>query len=417
VYSGTGLIVIISQLPKLLGFSGIQGGFLEQAYFLLTHLGSANLYAAAIGIGAIILLLLFAKKLPKVPGPIIVIALAILLMSVTDLAGRGVSIVGRVPRGLPSLGIPSFSLADLTGLVALAVACYLIGYITDFSVADRYAKKHRYEYDADQELLAVGASNVASGIAGGFPVGPSMVRSTVNDSSGAKTPLSGAVSALLIGLVILFFTGLFTNLPQPALAALIIVATTGLVNVPAMRRIARISRSELLIAIAAALFVLTTGMLAGIIIGVILSIVDMLRRVSHPHMAVLGKMPGTEQYLDMRLHPEAVPVPGALLVRVDASIIFANAKTVKKDILDLLAKASAPVRLVVVDMRSTPLLDITGTDMIVELGEQLQEQSIRLRLANMSGRVRDVLARADYEQRYGRAPENRTISAILGETE
>jgi MFS superfamily sulfate permease-like transporter len=157
-------------------------------------------------------------------------------------------------------------------------------------------------------------------------------------------------------------------------------------------------------------------MLAGIIIGVILSIVDMLRRVSQPHIAVLGKMPGMDQYLDMRLHPEAVPVPGALLVRVDASIIFANAKAVKKFIIGQLDKASTPVRLVVVDLRSTPLLDITGVDMIDELGEQLQERGIRLRLANMSGQVRDVLARAGYERRYGRTPENRTISAIMDET-
>jgi SulP family sulfate permease len=415
VYFGTGLIIIISQMPKLLGFTGIQGGFFEQAYFMLSHLGSANMYAAAIGIGAIILLLLFAKKLPNVPGPIIVIALAILLMSVTNLADRGVGIVGRVPQGLPSLGIPSFSMADLTGLVTLAAACYLIGYISDFSVAERFAKKHRYEYDADQELLAVGASNFASGLVGGFPVGPSTVRSSVNDSGGAKTPLSGIVSALLIVLVILFFTGLFTNLPQPALAALIIVATLGLVNVPAMRRIARISGSELIIAIAAMLFVLSVGMLAGIIIGVLLSILDMLRRAFHPHIAVLGKMPGEDRYLDMRLHPEASPVPGVLLARVDASIIFANAKAVRKEILGLLDRASTPVSLVVIDMRSTPMLDITGVDMIDELGQQLQERGIKLRLANMSSQVRGVLARAGFEQRFGQAPENWSISAILGE--
>ncbi len=417
VYFGTGLIVIIAQLPKLLGYSGIQGGFFEQAYFVLAHLGLTNLYAAAIGVGAVVLLLLFQKKLPRVPGPIVVIALAILLMSVTDLAGRGVGIIGQVPQGLPSLGIPSFTLADVTEVLPLAAACYLIGYLTDFSVADRFAKKHRYEYDADQELLAVGASNFASGIAGGFPVGPSMVRSAVNDSNGAKTPMSGLISAALIVLVILFFTGLFTNLPSPALAALIMVASLGLVNVPAIRRIAGISKRELIIAIAAMFFVLTVGMLAGIIIGVLLSILDMLHRVSYPHIAVLGRMPGDGQFVDRDLHPKAVQVPGVMILRVDASIIFANARTVKKELLDRLNKVPQPVKVVVLDLASTPMLDITGMDMIDELSQQLSEMGIALRLANMSARVRSTLAKAGFEKRFGRSLERRTINSLLEEWE
>ncbi len=415
VYFGTGLVVIIAQLPKLLGFSGIRGGFFEETFFLVTHLGLTNLYAAAIGIGAVALLILFQQKLPRVPGPVVVIALAILLMSITDLAGRGVGIIGQVPAGLPSLGIPSFSIADVTEVLPLAAACYLIGYLTDFSVADRFAKMHRYEYDADQELLAVGASNFASGIAGGFPVGPSMVRSAVNDGNGAKTPLSGLISAALIVLVILFFTGLFTNLPSPALAALIMVASLGLVNVPAMRRIAVISKRELIIAIAAMFFVLTVGMLAGIIIGVLLSILDMLHRVSNPHIAVLGRLPGTGQFVDVDLHPEAVQVPGVMVLRVDASIIFANARTVKKELLDRIHKVPQPVKAVVLDLASTPMLDITGMDMIDELSQQLSGMGIALRLANMSVRVRSTLVKAGFEKRFGRAPERRTITSLLEE--
>jgi high affinity sulfate transporter 1 len=415
VYCGTGLVIVIAQLPKLLGFRGIQGGFFEQAYFVLTHLGLTNLYAAAVGVGATVLLLLFQKRLPRVPGPIVVIVLAILLMVVTGWAGNGVDIVGRVPQGLPSIGIPSVTLADVAMVLPLAAACYLIGYISDFSVADRFAKEHRYEYDADQELLAVGAANFGSGLAGGFPVGPSMVRSTVNDANGAKTPLAGLISALLIGLVILFFTGLFTNMPAPALAALIMVASLGLINVPALHRIAGINKAELAIAIAAMFFVLTVGMLAGIIIGVLLSILEMLRRVSYPHVAVLGRLPGSDQFADRGLHPEAMLEPGVAIFRVDASVIFANARTVKKVILESLDQVAGPVKIVVLDLASTPMLDITGMDMIDELSQQLYSRGITLKLANMTGQVRDTLAKSGFEKRFGRTPESRSIASILAE--
>jgi high affinity sulfate transporter 1 len=414
-FIGTGLIIAASQIPKLLGFKGISGGFFEQAYYILAHLGLTNLYSMAIGVGAIVLMVLFQKKLPKVPGPLVVVALAIALMSVTDLASRGVGIIGRVPQGLPSLSIPAFSFADIAGLVTLAGACYLLSYISDFSVAESFAKKHRYEYDPDQELLAVGASNFASGIAGGFPVGPSMVRSTVNDSGGAKTQMASIVCALLITLVILFFTGLFANLPQPVLAALILVASANLINIPALRRIARISKRELLIALASMLFVLTVGMLAGIIIGVILSILDMLSRVSYPHIAILGKLPDKEQYVDVRLHPEAVQSPDVVIYRVDASIIFANARTVKKKLLGMLEATPGPIKLVVLDTSPTSFLDITGYDMLEELGQQLSERGIALRLANVSGGIRDFMEKAEFKEKYGISPAKRTISEVIGE--
>lgn len=416
-YIGTGLIIAISQLPKLLGFHGISGGFFRQAYYILTHLGLTNSYSMAIGLAAMALLILFEKKFKKVPGPLVVMALAILLMSFTDLAGRGVSVIGKVPQGLPSLGIPAFTLADVTGLVTLATACYLLSYISDFSVAERFAKEHKYEYDANQELLAVGASNLASGIAGGFPVGPSMVRSVVNDSGGAKTQMSGIISALLIVLVILFFTGLLSNLPQPVLPALIIVASKSLINIPALQRIASISKRELIVAVASTFIVLTVGMLAGIIIGVILSMLDMLSRVSYPHISVLGKLPDRDRFADMGRNPEAVPIPGIAIYRVDASIIFANVKTVKKEILNMLDKAGRPVKLVVLDLGSTPYLDITGVDMLDELYQQLIEQEKALRLANITASVKNVLKKAGFEKRYGRLPQKRTITEVINEWE
>lgn len=216
-------------------------------------------------------------------------------------------------------------------------------------------------------------------------------------------------------LVILFFTGLFANLPQPVLAALILIASAGLINIASLRRIARISKRELAIAFVSMLFVLTVGMLAGIIIGVLLSILDMLNRVSYPHITILGKLPNKEQYVDVTLHPEAVQVPDVLICRVDASIIFANAKTVKRQLLNMVDKISRPARLVVLDMAPTPILDITGYDMLEELNQELSERGIALRLANVSGQLRNVMEKAGFAEKYGRVPQNRTIAEVLEE--
>jgi sulfate permease, SulP family len=229
--AGVGFYIAVSQLPKLFGIHGASGGFFERIWFIIVNFNQFNLPSFLIGIGGIIFLMIVRKKFHKVPGALILIIASIILMSVTNLADLGVTVLGQISTQLPTFGVPDIT-TDISTVVPLAFACFLITYVEGVGLARMFSVKHKYPIDTDQELVALGASNIAAGMSQGFPIGASMSRSLENDESDAKTPLAGVFSASIIAIVILFLTGLLFNLPQPILASIVLVAIIGLVDIP-----------------------------------------------------------------------------------------------------------------------------------------------------------------------------------------
>ena len=333
--AGIALFIASGQLPKLFGITGTTGNFFERMYYLFMHIGQTNLYTLAIGVGGIIFLYAATKKFPKLPNTLFLVLGSILLITLTNLASLGVHLVGYIPPGLPGIIIPDPNLIDINVLLTLAATVFLVSYIEGYLFAEEYAAKHKYKVDGNQELLALGLSNIAVGLFQGLPIGGSLSRTAVNEESGAKTQLAGGVSALIILLVLLLFTGLFYNLPEAILAAIVIYVIKALVDIPHLVTIYKFNKIEFTISIATLLSVLFLGALEGIVIGVILSIMGLLRNMYNPDVAILGRIPGTDQFLDVKRHPESEIISHTLVVRVDGSQIFLNTDSVKNTIIDL----------------------------------------------------------------------------------
>ncbi|MFH5843388.1 SulP family inorganic anion transporter [Haladaptatus sp. CMAA 1909] len=390
--AGAALYITATQLDKLFGIPRASGTFFERLGFVATHLGATNLPTLAVGVGALALLVLGERYARRLPMALIVVLLATGLVAVTDLQRRGVEIVGRIPSGLPPLSIPTPPTGTLSDLVPVAFALFLLSYVEGMSAVETFARRHDDSVDANQELLADGLTNVAAGIGHGFVVGGSMSRSALNDEIGGKTQLASGVAAAVLALVLVFLTDLFTTLPETVLAAVVIVAVAGLVDVPELRRIYRIDKLEFGTAASAFFGVLLFGMLDGVFIGVFVSLLVVVGRATYPYTATLGRVPDSDEFSDLSRHPENERVPGVLVYRVDAELFFANAPTIRAEVIDAVDSRDAPVSLVVFDMRSSPTIDLTAADMLASLAEDLDERGIDFRLAEADGAVRDVLA-------------------------
>ena len=281
------------------------------------------------------------------------------------------------------------------------------------SIVRTYAKAHDYEIDNNKELLALGASSVSVGLAQGFPISGSFSKTAVNDRNGAKTQLAGAIAAGVTILVVLYLTGFFYYLAEPVIAALIVVAVFKMVDIAGLSRIGHINKTEIYIALITFGGVLLFGILAGVLIGTALSLIEILYRFTFPHMAVIGRIPGTNIFGDIERHPENEEVPGAFIYRIDAPLIFANAESFKQNFSKALAQEQRPVHLAIIDLQSSPITDVTAVDMMRDLIAELDRKGITLRLANASGQVRDVLRAAGIEEKVGKLDRTTTISAIL----
>ena len=266
--------------------------------------------------GGIIFLYVATKRFPKLPNTLFLVLGSILLITLTNLASLGVHLVGYIPPGLPGVIIPDPNLIDTNVLLTLAATVFLVSYIEGYLFAEEYAAKHRYKVDGNQELLALGLSNIAVGLFQGLPIGGSLSRTAVNEESGAKTQLAGGVSALVILLVLILFTGLFYNLPEAILAAIVLYVIKALVDIPHLKTIYKFSKIEFTIAIATLLSVLFLGALEGIVIGVILSIMGLLKNMYNSDVVILGRIPGTDQFLNVKRHPESEIISHTLVVRV-----------------------------------------------------------------------------------------------------
>src|SRR4029077_9678243 len=260
------------------------------------------------------------------PVALFVVIGGIVAASTLSLETRGVKLIGTVPQGIPPLRVPAVYWNDLNDLLPLALACFLLGAVESAAIGRMFAAKHGYRFDANQELFGIAGANVMAGMGHGFPVSGGMSQSLVNESGGARTPLSGFIASFFMLLIVLFLSGVLRYLPQPVLAAIVLMAVLGLFNVAALKHFWRADRSEFVVAIAALLGVLGSGLLRGVLIGAIISVVQLLRRASRPHVAFLGRIPGTRRFSDMARNPDNEPVSDALLVRVESSLLYFNAE-------------------------------------------------------------------------------------------
>jgi sulfate permease, SulP family len=319
-----------------------------------------------------------------------------------DLGSLGVKLLGQVPQGLPPFGFPAVHVSDLNDLLPLALGCFLLGMVETAALGRMFAVKHGYRFDANQELLGIAGANVMAGLGHGFPVSGGMSQSLVNESGGARTPLSGFIAALLMLLIVLFVSGALRYLPQPVLAAIVLMAVTGLFKVTALRHFWRADRAEFVVAIAALLGVLGSGLLRGVLIGAIISLVQLLRRASRPHVAFLGRIPGARRFSDMARHPDNEAVPGALLFRTEASLLYFNADYVRDTVMKRVGEIGGGLRVAICDLSTSPHVDLAGAEMLAGLYDALAAANVRLQIVEARASVRDRLHAEGVEDKVGR---------------
>jgi len=413
--AGLALYLASTQLPKLFGFAGSHGDFWARIHHLVTNLGQANPAAATVGLTALAALLAGRLWLRNRPVAFLVVVAGIMAAGVFDVQSMGVALLGDVPKGLPEPGLPAVTRADLNALFPTAIACFVLATVETSAIGRMFAQKHGRRFDANQELLALGLANAAAGLGRSFPVSGGMSQSLVNESAGARTPLSGLVAGLFTLFVVLFASGLLRNLPQPVLAAVVLAAILGLVDLHALRAIWRFSRAEFLVAMAALLGVLGSGPANGVLLGAGLSIVLLLRQGARPRVTQLARIPGTGYFADHVRHPENPLIPGVLVVRCESAVLYFNSEFVRERVLQLLGARKEPVRLVIFFMGAVPRVDLAGAELIADLHASLGARDVAFRLSDVRGEVRDALRRIGFEQKYGALESGRTVDMVLAE--
>jgi high affinity sulfate transporter 1 len=392
--NGLALTILVGQLPKLFGFKVEANGFLgELTGFAkgLAH-GEAVAAAAAVGIAGIALILVLQRWLPKLPAVLIMVVLAIAATTVFSLEDHGVSLVGVLPKGFPPLTIPHVRLADLGPLFAGALGIVLVSLADTISTASAFAARTGQEIDGNGEMIGIGAANLAAGLFQGFPVSTSGSRTAVAERSGAKTQLTGVTGAAVIIVMIVLVPGLFRNLPNPALAAVVITASLSLADIPGTVRLWRQRKTECLLSIAAFLGVALLGVLPGIAIAVGLSILNVFRRAWWPYDTELGRVEGLEGYHDVQAYPEAQHLPGLVIYRFDGPVFFANATTFRDEIRRL-SQADPPPRWILIAAEPMTDVDTTAADMLEDLDQALNAQGTSLVFAELKDPVRRKIER------------------------
>ncbi len=396
---GVALFLASTQLPKLFGFKGGHGSFWERAGHFLSHLDQTNGASLGIGLAALAILLLGKVFFRKRPVALFVVIGGIAAAALTQLDTHGVKLLGEVPQGLPAIGVPAIYWSDLNDLLPLALACFLLGAVETAAIGRMFAAKHGGRLDANQEFLALAGANLAAALGRGFPVSGGMSQSLVNESGGARTPLSGLFAAVVVLVVLMFLSGLLRYLPQPVLAAIVLAAVGGLFKVSALTHLRRTNLTEYVVAVAALLGVLGSGLLRGVLIGAVISLVLLIRRASRPHVAFLGRIPGARRYSDLARHPDNEPVSDVLIFRSESSLLYFNADHVH-DIVEERARALRP-KLVICDLSAAPHVDMQSAQMLAELHGELTALGCRLQIVEARASVRDTLRREGVEAKTG----------------
>jgi sulfate permease, SulP family len=399
---GLALTIIVGQLPKLFGIPKGSGDFFEQLWHLLGQLDQTSGLTLLLGLVSLALILGLRRVAPMVPGSLVAVVFGILVVQLFGLDRHGAAIVGNIQPGLPPLGLPDVATVDYLKLAPAAVGILLVGFAEGLGAAKTYAARQHSEVDTNRELLGVGAANLGAGLSSGMVVSGSLSKTAVNGAAGARTQLSGLVVAALTVVTLLTLTGLFQRLPQATLAAVVIAAVIELIDLPALaalyqvytRRLGRYygvaARPDFIAAVAALLGVLIFDTLPGLFIGIAISLLLLIYRASHPHIAVLGKVPGTRgQYGDLERHPDNQQLPGIVILRVESGLFFANADAVRQRVRAHAAQAGTKV--IVLDAATAPSIDVTAVHMLAELTQSLEREGVRLLVTRQIGQVRDVV--------------------------
>ncbi len=413
--NGLALTILVGQLPKLLGFSVDADGFLGEVIGVAQGLieGATVPAAAAVGVSSLVLILLLARVLPRVPAVLIATIAAIIASIAFGLAERGVPVVGSLVQGLPSFAIPEIGFQDLALLVVGAVGISLVALADTISTATVFAERQGSRVDGNREMVGIGVANVAAGLFQGFPVSTSGSRTAVAEGAGARSQLTGLVGAGMIALMLVAFPDLLADLPQATLAAVVIAASLSLANISGMRRLSRQRRSDFIIGLAAFLGVVLLGVLPGIVVAVGLSVAMVFKRIWRPYRATLGRVPGLAGLHDTTSYPNADRLDGCVVMRFDAPLIFANAGAFRDEVHRLAATDPAPLWIVIA---AEPITDIdtTACDMLEDLVTKLDGKGVHLVLAELKDQPRKKIEQFGLEHSLDSSRFFPTISAATG---
>jgi high affinity sulfate transporter 1 len=392
--NGLALTILVGQLPKLFGFSVDANGFVEELKGFVRGVGDGKTVGAALAVGVfgLVAILLLQRILPKVPGVLAAVVLSIGAAQLFALADHGVKLVGTLPKGFPPLTVPNLELSDLALLLGGALGIAVVALADTIATASAFAERTGQELNGSQEMIGIGAANIGAGLFQGFPVSTSGSRTAVAEQAGARTQVTGVVGAVAIGLMLVLVPGLLRNLPQPTLAAVVIAASLSLADLPGTVRLWRQRRSDFFLCVAAFLGVVLVGVLQGIAIAIALSILSVFRRTWWPYQAVLGRAPGVPGYHDLASYPDAERLPGLVIFRFDAPLVFANTRTFRDRIMKLAAAEPKP-RWIIVAAEPITDVDTTAADMLEDLDEAINAQGISLVFAELKDPVRRKIER------------------------
>ena len=414
--AGAAIVIAGTQLPKLLGIEASSKELFPLVGELAARLGETNGHALAVGVAGIVLLALGQWLLPARPVALLVVIASIVASGVLDLQAHGVHVVGRIPAGLPSIGVPNVGLHDVRLVLPLALGCFLLAFVEDVSAARTFAERSGDSLDANRELLALGAGNLAAALVHGYPAAGGMSQSAVNAKAGARSPLSLVVASAAIAVALLFLTHTLDALPVPILSAVVFLAVKDMIDLRALRHLRRVNRIEYATALVSLAGVLVFGILEGLLLAAIFSVVMLLRWAANPHTAVLGRIPGTDRFGDVERHPHNETFPGVLIFRCEGGIFYFNVDSVKEQLLARVARHDGTLSLVIFDLSSSPHVDLAGVRMLGDLHDRLAERGIALELVEAHQQVRELLRRADgMDARFGHVTRRTTCNMLLEE--
>jgi sulfate permease, SulP family len=411
--TGAALYIASTQLPKLFGVEGVTGNFFERVSHIVVSLPESHVPSLLFGLAAIVLFMVFERLLPGRPTTLIVVVAAIAVMTVFGLSEVGIKIVGDLPSGLPEISLPKIHAADISALIPVALACFVLAYGETISVARSFAQKYGYEINPEQELTALGAANIATGMAHGFAVAGGMSQTAVNDMGGATSPVALIVTSGAIALTLLFFAAFFHDLPEPVLGAIVLMAASRLVRLQELLRLRIESGAEFWTAMVACFGVLLFGLLDGLLLAAVGSLVMVIAYTSRAVVVVLGRDRSTGYFVSRARNPDASETPGALVVRSTSTWLYFNAEHIRRQILRMIDTAPAQIRIVVLDFSSVPAIDITAGMILRGLVRALKDRAIKVEIAELRDEVAENLKLIGADQDLGSIVAHRTIDDCL----
>ena len=410
---GVALFLASTQLPKLFGFHSAHGSFWQNTGFFFKHLSETNSMSLIVGGIALAFLIVGKIFFKHKPVALFVVIGGIAAASAFSLERHGVKLIGVVPQGIPPFKLPAVYWQDLNQLIPLAFACFLLGAVETAAIGRMLVAKHGGRFDANQENLALAASNLAAGLGSGFPVSGGTSQSLVNEEGGAKTPLSTALAAVFILVVVLFFSHLLSALPQPVLAAVVLVAVGGLLKLSTLKQLWQSDRPEFVVAVTAFVGVLTFGLLLGVMIGAVISLVQLVRVSSRPHVAVLGRIPGTRRFSDCERHQDNQLIPEVMIFRPESALVYFNVDNVCDAILSRVHAQATPPKLVVLDLSAAALVDMQSAYMLAGMADELTAGHIRFQAVEPRSSVRDRLRHEGVDSKLGSVNRFTTVADAI----